>query len=814
MTLLEEPRAPAPEDSTGGAGRGPVPTDAADAVTAAGTGEAWRAADTSPEPVAPAGTDGAVEPLPPVPIRPLIATLLTSISAALLVGGIFDSWGARLLGAAGAALGSGAVALTLRSRRQTLLQLLLPVATAFLASLTLVGAPGGPSNLTSLVKSAFDAGRLLHPPVPFDPGWRPIVFATILLLSYGAGWIGAAGDRPLIGVLVPMPLVLLASFTQPSDGQLLAAVFIFLPLLGALGVLFSAAGGDSGDLDLRFELKRASKAAVFAVPAIGLLVLFNSANFLFPAPSYNPNDKPQKPKPLPLSAETNQTLFTVSAPPGFTGPWQTGVLDVYDQGYFEIPPQASNDLVRIPADGVVDAAHAAKATVHVQLTTADLGDTPILPSIPTEARIVLPATAPSDLRLDTRQGVMRVTSGRIPSGLSYEIDLPDYPSAQLLATSSPPPRSSVPAADLQVPSSQPPGVQRILRDAPQSGWARLNYVRQQLLAHVTASGPGAPVAVSAAKVEDLIDGSRKGTPYEIVAAEALLSRWAGFPARIAYGFNGFDKVGGRTVVKADDAAQWLEVDFKGYGWVPLLDKPPHADTSLNNPHKPDQNVVAGNEVAAELFLPVGLPQPVPLFELVRARLLQALPWILLLLILRALAPTFVRWRRRRRREQWARAAGPRARVAVAYAELRDAATDLNVGDPFATPIEYLARVQDDEEHQELAWLVSRTMYGDLAQDVTEAEAVAAEHLSDSLRRRLRSGQPTQVQGLAFLTQASLRRPYTDEVPNLTLPAPGAALARRWNAFWSERAARRARKRLLRRSATTTRRRFPFRAGTA
>ena len=30
------------------------------------------------------------------------------------------------------------------------------------------------------------------------------------------------------------------------------------------------------------------------------------------------------------------------------------------------------------------------------------------------------------------------------------------------------------------------------------------------------------------------------TPYEIVAAEALLARWAGVPARIGFGFDGLN----------------------------------------------------------------------------------------------------------------------------------------------------------------------------------------------------------------------------------------------------------------------------------
>ena len=37
-----------------------------------------------------------------------------------------------------------------------------------------------------------------------------------------------------------------------------------------------------------------------------------------------------------------------------------------------------------------------------------------------------------------------------------------------------------------------------------------------------------------AKVDQLLVGNHEGTPFEIVAAEAMLARWAGVPSRIAF----------------------------------------------------------------------------------------------------------------------------------------------------------------------------------------------------------------------------------------------------------------------------------------
>ena len=748
--------------------------------------------------------DAALEPIPPLQVRPLLASFLATASAALLVGGIFDSWPARILGVVAAAIGTAAAGLTLRTRRQAAFQLLTPAVIGLLASLTLVGTAGGPSALPDLVRKATEAGRLLQPPIPFDPGWRPIIFALLAILGYTAAWIGAGAGRPLIGVVVPLFLVGLAAITQPKDGQVLAALFIFIPLLAALGVLFAAAGpGAGGDaLDLRFEVRRAGKALLAGIPAVGLIYALSTASILFPKPTYDPNDKPQKPKAIPLSSTLDRVLFSVKAPAGFTGPWRTGVLDVYDPEGFKLPGSAATRSQPLPAGGVIDPLGAPKADVSVDFTLGDLGNSPVLPSVPTAAVVTLPASAPPT-KVDPRTGSLRLAAGRAPAGLTYTIKLPAYPTAQALSAVVDAPVPANLAEMLLAPKDQPPAVVRILREAPPAGFARLDYVRHQLLDHITAAGPGAPVAMGPARVQDMIDGAKKGTPFEIVAAQVLLARWAGIPARIGFGFNGppAPEPSGLLEIHPRNAAQWLEINFPGYGWVPLLDVPPKADTALDDAKDADSKVIASDDVAVDVFVPVGLPRPVPLFELVRARILQALPLFLLAVALRLAAPGAVRILRRRQREQWAAALGPRARIAVAYGEMRDVATDLNVGDPFATPIEYLARVAEDHDHTEFAWLVSRVMYGDLGATISDEEAVVAEGFSRSLQRRLRQGQPPQARLAASLSQASLRIPFTAEIPNMALPDPGAALARRLAPYRARAAAARRRRHLAREAAS-------------
>jgi hypothetical protein len=117
---------------------------------------------------------------------------------------------------------------------------------------------------------------------------------------------------------------------------------------------------------------------------------------------------------------------------------------------------------------------------------------------------------------------------------------------------------------------------------------------------------------------------------------------------------------------------------------------------------------------------------------------------------------------RGRRREAARAAGPRARIALAYAEWRDLATDFGYPHATDTPLMFLERFVDDAEHAELAWLTTRAIWGDLRTSVTDDHAAAAEELSRALRQRLSSSQPATMRFVAAVSRLSLRDPYAPE----------------------------------------------------
>jgi hypothetical protein len=710
-----------------------------------------------------------------VSLRPVLAAALSASAAALVIGGMYGSWAARLFGLVMALGGAGLAALVLRSRRQGLAQLAVPPVVALVATLSVL--PGGsPAEVPRLVRESIDAGNLLSPPIPFDPGVRPVLAVVLIFLAFGAAWVASSGGRPVLGVVLPIPLIALPAMNQPESEQILAGICAFLPLLAAFGVLYGGdTGGSSGGPGREFEVARALRGGAVMIGLAVALLGAGRLTFLFPAPTVDLKDKPQKPKSIPLAEARDRILLTVQAPPGFTGPWRTGVLDIYEDDTWKLAGGVAGRLQALPSDGTFGPASDAdpRPNLDVVVTTDDLGPTAVVPVAPTTERVTFESQRP-DLRVDPRAGVLRVPAGRAPSGLQYVLSVPPYPTAKSL--------SLVPTVTgdpdlLKVPPA-PPAVRQLLTEAPPGPWDRLDHLRHALLDNITAAGAGSPTTIDAARVQDMLAGSKKGTPYEIVAAQALLARWAGIPSRIGFGYNGLNEEDGRRTVRPKNSAQWLEVRIDGYGWIPLLDVPPKAQADLDTKSEDDQRILPSNDVAVEAFVPVELDNPRLLFEQVRAVLFDVLPVLAVLLVAYLSIPFVWKQRRRRRRERWADALGPRARIAVAYSELRDEATDLSVGDPFATPIEYLSRVVEDQEHIELAWLVSRAMYGDLASEVTAEDADMAEIMAASLRRRLRQAQPAQVRAVAALSKASLRKPFSEEVPNVALPTPFADLTAR------------------------------------
>src|SRR5439155_3499724 len=134
-------------------------------------------------------------------------------------------------------------------------------------------------------------------------------------------------------------------------------------------------------------------------------------------------------------------------------------------------------------------------------------------------------------------------------------------------------------------------------------------------------------------------------------------------------------------IRPKNAAQFLEIWFQGYGWIPVVGAPPKAKIVLNNDKdtKVDPTITASDDVAVDVYVPFELKNYKQLYQQVRTLALEALPFAVALLLLYLVLPWIQRTRRGARRRRWAQPLGPRAVVAVEYGEFLVLAPDLVVG---------------------------------------------------------------------------------------------------------------------------------------
>jgi hypothetical protein len=712
--------------------------------------------------------DGAaeepIEPDTPV-LRLGLAVGATTIAAAIMAGGIFTGFSPRIYAAVAGILGIALGGFASRLRRAIVTNLAIAVGLFAIGLFTLaLTGPGNIANASRLVSEAAKAGDVLRPPVKFEPGWAAILGWLLGAVGFGAMWTAVTLQRRSLALLVPVPIIGIAAISVPKDQQLASGLVALVLFAIGLGLLSAAQtlGEDDQRPPLSYELRRAVRAIPLIAAVTFALYLAAQSNFLFPKPLIDPTQQPQKPRTVPLSEVKDRPLFEVSDTT-VNGPWRIGSLDVYDGKDWRLPPFSDNRLNAVPRSGVVDEQlpPGNKATFTIkQLSGA------VLPSLPNTVGIV--AKGPR-LAFDTRNGNIRVDQGQIEPGLSYTVTAAAFPSTDALESVSAEPPKAI-RAFLQMPAP-PPAVQDLLGQAKSqapSKWGQVDFLRRHVLETVTAAGAGSPVSVPPLRVQDMLTGSKEGSPFEIVAAQAMLARWAGVPARIGYGFDKGKEVDGHVEVRPRNGATFLEVYFSGYGWVPVSGEPLRAKPTVGNSgqRQTSTNVQPSEDIAVQLYLPIVLPLRGVLAEQVRRVIAIVLPILLALALLYLVWPAVKKAIARSRRRTRAQERGLAARIANSYAEWRDFATDFGYRHGSDTPLMFLSRFPDDDEHAELAWLVTRALFGDLQEELTIDHAVAAEELSRAMRRRLGQAHPATVRMIAALSRLSLRHPYA---PGLAVP---------------------------------------------
>ncbi|MBA3654744.1 MAG: hypothetical protein H0W70_11200, partial [Actinobacteria bacterium] len=490
-------------------------------------------------------------------VRYAIAVGFPVIATAVMVGGVFSGSSSRIYAAVAGILGIAVALGAKRARNAT--QSYIIIAVGLFAIGLLMVVPSGLGNVTAAGQLASEAARLgnvTRPPVTLTPGWQAIIGWLMGVVGFGAAWVAVALKRAPLALLAPLPIAAIAGISVPKTSQTASGIVVLVLFAIGLGVLSTATAGDvEGERPpLAYELRRALRAVpLLAVITVALYALAQ-ADILFPHPLIDPTQQPQKPKTVPLSEVKDRVLFEVESVA--TGPWRIGSLDVYDGRDWRLPPFGQNRLKDVPASGIVDPDLA--RGVRATFTVAGL-DGAVLPALPNTVGVV--AKGPK-LAYDARNGNIRLSQGAVQAGLQYTVvaaALPNEDDLRAITKSAP--------ADvrpfLKVPAP-PAAVTDLIARAPKnSKWDEFNFLRTYALDNVTASGAGRPSSVTPERVQDLLAGSKEGSPFEIVATQALLARWAGIPSRIGYGFDGGEEVGGRLQVRPRHGATFVEVYFPG-----------------------------------------------------------------------------------------------------------------------------------------------------------------------------------------------------------------------------------------------------------
>lgn len=689
-------------------------------------------------------------------LRTSLSTYLAMAAAGWMLSGVFSVGPARAIGLLGPAVGVAIVAGSYRSRRPATVQHLAVPAALVLGALAVVPyTHKGSANLPHLVLEAIRGGGISQPPVPFDPGWRFILIVVTVLAGSAATALSVGLGRPRLGALAGMAVVLAGALVQPASSEVVSVVVALILLVASLGVSFGAELSADGRGSGAFELRRLGRGAAVVVLLLAGLVALSRFGFLFPASHAHEVIPPKRPETPPVEAD--RVLFTVQADRQVT--WRLGVLDGYDGRAFLTPPYDTSRFIDVGRGAITKAP--AGPTIKATFTVADERGH-VVPGLASPTSV---SAAGVRLAYDPRTQQLRLPSRQASRGMRYTVVASAPPTAQELSAAPVPPATV--KEFLRVPPA-PAAVVDLLAAAPTSPlFARLQYVRNVFYAHVVAAGAGNPVEVPPARVAAML-GGKEASPYEITAGEVLLARWAGVPARIGYGYFGGDRVAdGQVAIRPRHGATWLEVYFEGHGWVPIVGTPPRAKSSLDHDaRRNDPTVRPTDELALLVYVPVRLRTVQLLYTLVRYWIARVVAGGLAIGGVVYLMPGVLKSIRRIRRRRAARRRGSPARLATAYAEFRDAAADFAIGAAHLTPLEFVAVVDDDAEHAQLAWLVTRGLWGDLARALDDDDAAAGEEMATSVTRRLRRAQPLLNRLSAFGSRASLRAPWADGIPNL------------------------------------------------
>lgn len=286
-------------------------------------------------------------------------------------------------------------------------------------------------------------------------------------------------------------------------------------------------------------------------------------------------------------------------------------------------------------------------------------------------------------------------------------------------------------------------------------------------------GPGTdvPAGHSFYRIESFLDGSRPlvGNAEQYAAAMALMATSLGLPARVVVGYTPVRP----DVIVGRDVDAWVEVAFRGAGWLPfrptpsrdrtldettstepqkrqVLPEPPPPGTAPPPPLLDDasEQALVGEKPRRKAVLDEEEEEQVASRLLVRLLLATAgvvtIPAAALLLV----------WLVKRRRSRRLRRGDGVAQVVGGWQHLLDVATDLRLPLPAGGTRREIAIALPVTAAQELAATADRTVFA--AGATSQDEATAYWHQVRQARRALMAQVSHRDRLRALLSPASLR----------------------------------------------------------
>ena len=113
-----------------------------------------------------------------------------------------------------------------------------------------------------------------------------------------------------------------------------------------------------------------------------------------------------------------------------------------------------------------------------------------------------------------------------------------------------------------------------------NAWDKFDFLRNYILDNVVAAGPGTPASITPERVQEILGDTLEASPFEIVAMQAMLARWTGDPRSHRLRLRRWrpKRCGARDPPR--HGASFVEVDFPGYGWLPVVGKPKQAKPTV------------------------------------------------------------------------------------------------------------------------------------------------------------------------------------------------------------------------------------------